>query len=92
MYRLKKNGKVFMSKFVGTGPSSYKKNNLPARGLTNLRNTGISLIGFLTVRDRKTPRLIPPNWKTTACRLSSMAFSVHSHVPFVCVENLPSAT
>ena len=25
MYELKKNGKVFMSKFVGTGPSSYKK-------------------------------------------------------------------
>ena len=25
MYELKKNGKVFTSKFVGTGPSSYKK-------------------------------------------------------------------
>ena len=30
---LKKIGKVFTSKFVGTGPSSYKK-NLPGRGLT----------------------------------------------------------
>jgi len=31
---LKKIGKVFTSKFVGTGPSSYKKKNLPGRGLT----------------------------------------------------------
>jgi len=25
MYELKKNGKVFTSKFVGTGPSSYEE-------------------------------------------------------------------
>jgi len=31
MYEL---GKVFTSKFVGTGPSSYKKKNLPGCGLT----------------------------------------------------------
>jgi len=31
---LKKIGKVFTSKFVGTGPSSYEKKNLPGRGLT----------------------------------------------------------
>jgi len=31
-----KNGKVFTSKFVGTGPSSYKKNNLPGRVLTEV--------------------------------------------------------
>jgi len=36
MYELKKIGKVFMSKFVGTGPSSYEKNNLPGRGLTKV--------------------------------------------------------
>jgi len=34
MYELEKFGKVFASKFVGTGPSSYKKKNLPGRGLT----------------------------------------------------------
>ena len=33
---LKKNGNVFTSKFVGTGPSSYKKKNLLARGLTKV--------------------------------------------------------
>ena len=36
MYELKKNGKVFTSKFVGTGPSSYEKKNLPSRGLTKV--------------------------------------------------------
>ena len=37
MYELKKNGKVFTSKFVWTGPSSYKKKkNLPGRGLTEV--------------------------------------------------------
>ena len=30
-----------MSKFVGTGPSSYKKKNLPGRGFTKLRNAGL---------------------------------------------------
>ena len=33
MYELNKIGKVFTSKFVGTEPSSYKKKNLPGRGL-----------------------------------------------------------
>ena len=33
MYELKKIGKLFTSKFVGTGPSSYKKRSLPGRGL-----------------------------------------------------------
>jgi hypothetical protein len=33
---LQKIGKVFTSKFVGTGPSSYEKKNLPARGPTKV--------------------------------------------------------
>ena len=33
---LKETGKVFTSKFVGTGPSSYKKKNLAGRGLTKI--------------------------------------------------------
>jgi len=37
MYGLKKIGKVFTNKFVGTGPLSYKKNNLPGRGLTKVQ-------------------------------------------------------
>jgi hypothetical protein len=35
MYELKKIGKVFTSKFVGPGPSCYKK-KLPGRGLTKV--------------------------------------------------------
>ena len=34
---LKKIEKVFMSKSVGTGPSSCKKKNLPGHGLTNVK-------------------------------------------------------
>ena len=33
---LKNIGEVFTSKFVGIGPSSYKKKNLPGRGLTKV--------------------------------------------------------
>jgi hypothetical protein len=40
MYELKQIGKVVTSKFVGTGPSSYKK-NLPAAVSQSLRNTGV---------------------------------------------------
>ena len=36
MCELEKIGKVFTSKFVGTGPSYYKKKNLPDRGLTKV--------------------------------------------------------
>ena len=36
MYELKKNGKVFTSKSVETGPSSFEKKNLPGRGLTEV--------------------------------------------------------
>jgi len=38
MYELKKNGKVFRSKFVGTGPSSYKKGIYRAAVSQRLRN------------------------------------------------------
>jgi len=39
MYELKKNGKLFTSKFVGTGPSSYKKRIYRAAVSQRLRNT-----------------------------------------------------
>ena len=39
MYELKKIGKVFTSKFVGTGPSSYKKRIYRAAVLQRLKNT-----------------------------------------------------
>ena len=42
MYELKKNiGKVFTSKFVGTGPSPYEKRIYRAAVSQRLRNTGL---------------------------------------------------
>ena len=42
MYELKKIGKVFTSKFVGTGPSSYKKRIYRAAVSQSLRNTSVA--------------------------------------------------
>jgi len=36
MYELKKNGNLFTGKYVGNGPSSYEKNNVPGRGFTKV--------------------------------------------------------
>ena len=41
MYELKKNGKVFTRKSVGTGPSSYEKRICRAAVSRRLRNTGV---------------------------------------------------
>jgi len=41
MHELKKIGKVFTSKFVGNGPSSYKKIIYWAAVSQRLRNTGL---------------------------------------------------
>jgi len=45
MYELYKIGKIFTSKFVGTGPSSYEKKNLPDRGLTEVEKCCSRLLG-----------------------------------------------
>jgi len=42
MYELKKTGKVFTSKFVGTGPSSYEKRIYRDEVSQKLRNTGVN--------------------------------------------------
>ena len=41
MYEIKKNGKVFTTKFVGTGPSSYEKRINRVAVLQILRNTDL---------------------------------------------------
>jgi hypothetical protein len=43
MYELKKIGKVFTNKFVGTGPSSYKKIIYRAAVSQRWRNTAVYL-------------------------------------------------
>jgi len=45
MYELKKNGKVFTSKFVVTGPSSYEKRIYRAAVSQRLRNTDVEYLG-----------------------------------------------
>jgi len=47
---LKKNGKVFTSKFVGTGPSSYKKKNYRAAVSQRLRNTALRDNNYLLIK------------------------------------------
>ena len=42
MYELKKNGKAFTSKLVGTGPSSYEKRIYRAAVSQRLRNTAVA--------------------------------------------------
>ena len=42
-----KNGKVFTSKFVGTGPSSYEKKNLPGRGLTKVEKQCVTVFKLI---------------------------------------------
>ena len=41
MHEVKKNGKVFTSEFVGTGPSSYEKRIYRAAVSQSLRNTAL---------------------------------------------------
>ena len=54
MYELKKNvGKVFTSKFVGTGPSSYKKRIYRAAASQRLRNTALNVSGIFSAHHRE---------------------------------------
>ena len=48
MYELKKNGKVFKSKSVGTGPSSYEKRIYRAAVSQRLRNADLHHTSYLT--------------------------------------------
>jgi hypothetical protein len=56
MYKFKKFGKVFTSKFIGTGPSSYEKRIYRAVISQRLRNNGLKqeLWGFVTATHAST--------------------------------------
>ena len=63
---LKKIGKVFTSKFVGTGPSSYKKRIYRAAVSQRLRNTGIEyriVVWFIPFDDDNKERNRPSHPK-----------------------------
>ena len=57
MYELKKNGKVFTSKSVETGPSSYKKRIYRAAVSQGLSNTDLRHCFLLTSPQVWRPRL-----------------------------------
>ena len=54
MYNLKKIGKVFTSKFVGTGPSSYKKTIYRPAVSQRLRNTVVLCLVLQSTRHSTT--------------------------------------
>jgi hypothetical protein len=49
---LKKIGKIFTSKFVGTGPSSYEKRIYQAAVSQKFRNTALHEDQFFSVKER----------------------------------------
>ena len=75
MYELKKIGKVFTSKFVGTGPSSYKKRIYRAAVSQRLRNTGIDDKPFLVFSGSKNVEDIKIKKKKETIKLENVHFS-----------------
>ena len=70
MYEVKKIGKLFTSKSVGTGPSSYKKKkNLPGRGLTKVEKHWSTLHSTDGQRLPSGEVTVKQVWKCT-CRIS----------------------
>jgi len=59
MCEIKKNGKVFTSKFVGTGPSSYEKSIYRATVSQRLRNTAL---GHASILPKIKPRQLAPSF------------------------------
>ena len=53
MYELKKIGKVFTGKFVGTGPTSYKKRIYRAAVSQRLRNTALHVSGGFSAHHKE---------------------------------------
>jgi len=81
MYELKKIGKIFTSKFVGTGPSSYKKRIYRAAVSQKLRNTGLHyqqglIAGTPTFISTSLLKFVPRYILTTLCVLPCHSFSI----------------
>jgi len=69
MYELKKIGKVFTSKFVATGPSSYKKRIYGAAVSQMLRNTAVQL--------SSSTRMELPFHPSAARKLSTILYDIY---------------
>jgi len=88
---LKKIGKLFTSKFVGTGLSSYKKKNLPGRGLTEVEQHDLywpcvvshccqgctTVVADFVERNRVT---VPTNLETLLFQLDNIFVSLQTGV------------
>jgi len=77
-----KTGKVFTSKFVGTGPLSYKKRIYRAAVPQKLRNTGIGdWVDLRTVVDVSQNRniLVLPGFDPSFTVAQHVAYSLHTH-------------
>jgi len=70
MYELKKNGKVFKSKFVGIGPLSYEKRIYRAAVSQRLRNIALKHI-YLRLNYLLTSNSVPLNKGLSPERLSA---------------------
>ena len=81
MYKLKKNRKVFTSKFVGTGPSSYEKRIYRAAVSQRLKNTALTQCassGQATKghRNLRTPNLQSGHPCNAHCLWSTLPFHI----------------
>ena len=70
---LKKIGKVFTSKFVGTGPSSYKKRIYRAAVSQRLRNTALQYTSYSKSEICKWVPAWGENWRDRAPRSFCLA-------------------
>jgi len=62
-----KNGKVFTSKFIGTGPSSYKKRIYRDTVSQRLRDTGLCQPGLITAgQEPPVPAELGTEWAQDA--------------------------
>ena len=74
MYELKKNGKLFTGKSVGTGPSSYEKRIYRAAVSQRLSNTGLDYSDL----DKNRPMIMS---EITANQYVSYILSGHAETP-----------
>jgi len=82
MYELNKNGNVFTSKFVGTGPSSYEKRIYRAAVSQRFRNTYLENGNFSASRhprQKYTSIYVGQNIKQPPCKVSVLEMS-----PYFC--------
>ena len=78
MYELKKNGKVFTSKFVGIGPSSYGKRIYRAAVSQRFRNTALLDMSAATTGIAGPTSIVP----TQLCQVQYLALFHHPTCSF----------